>query len=211
MKKLDLILLCTIIFLTVFGLFMIYDASSVIAFRDFADKYHYIKEQCVNAILGFVALGFLTFFDYKRFYNLALIILIGAMVMLMGVFLPGIGIYALGAHRWINLGITVFQPAEFVKLSLAIYLAAWFSRKERGETAGFLYCFSVLFFCLSLLSLIWERPRLSFLKQLSFIFIRGQHHAIYRDVAGYRSWGIDSYLTCSLSLSAFDNLSSFRR
>ncbi|MEK7605419.1 MAG: putative lipid II flippase FtsW [Patescibacteria group bacterium] len=137
MKKLDLILLCTIIFLTVFGLFMIYDASSVIAFRDFADKYHYIKEQCVNAILGFVALGFLTFFDYKRFYNLALIILIGAMVMLMGVFLPGIGIYALGAHRWINLGITVFQPAEFVKLSLAIYLAAWFSRKERGRLPAF--------------------------------------------------------------------------
>lgn len=137
MKKLDLILLSTIIFLTVFGLFMIYDASSVIAFRDFADKYHYIKEQCINAILGFVALGFLTFFDYKRFYNLALIILIGAIVMLIGVFLPGIGIYALGAHRWINLGITVLQPAEFVKLSLAIYLAAWFSRKERGRLPAF--------------------------------------------------------------------------
>lgn len=137
MKKLDLILLCTIIFLTVFGLFMIYDASSVIAFRDFADKYHYIKEQCINAVLGFAALSFLTFFDYKRFYNLALIILVGAIVMLIGVFLPGIGIYALGAHRWINLGITVLQPAEFVKLSLAIYLAAWFSRKERGRLPAF--------------------------------------------------------------------------
>lgn len=137
MKKLDLILLCTIIFLTVFGLFMIYDASSVIAFRDFADKYHYIKEQCINALLGLTALIALTFFDYKRFYNLALIILVVAIVMLIGVFLPGLGIYTLGAHRWINLGITVLQPAEFVKLSLAIYLAAWFSRKEKGRLPAF--------------------------------------------------------------------------
>lgn len=137
MKNVDLILLCTTLFLTVFGLFMIYDASSVIAFRDFADKYHYIKEQCINAIIGLVALGFFSFFDYKKLYNFSILILIAAVGMLIGVFLPGIGIYALGAHRWINLGITVLQPAEFVKLSLAIYLAAWFSTKENGRLLAF--------------------------------------------------------------------------
>ncbi len=116
---------------------MIYDGSSVIAFRDFGDKYYYIKAQSINAFFGLLALGFFTLFDYKRLYNLAFIILIAAIVMLIGVFLPGIGIYALGAHRWINLGITVLQPAEFVKLSLAIYLAAWFSTKEKGRLPAF--------------------------------------------------------------------------
>lgn len=137
MKRLDIILLLTTLFLTVFGLFMIYDASSVIAFRDFNDKYHYIKAQSVNAALGLLTLGIFSLFDYKRFYNLAFIILIIAIVMLIGVFLPGIGVYALGAHRWINLGVTVLQPAEFVKLSLAIYLAAWFSTKEKGRLPAF--------------------------------------------------------------------------
>ncbi len=137
MRRIDLILLSTIIFLTIFGLFMIYDASSVIAFRDFGDKYHYIKEQCINAILGVFALGFFTFFDYKKLYNLSVPILIIAIGMLIAVFIPGIGIYALGAHRWINLGLTVLQPAEFVKLSLAIYLSAWFSTKERGRLPAF--------------------------------------------------------------------------
>lgn len=137
MKQLDLVLLGITLFLTIFGLFMIYDASSVIAFRDFADKYYYIKEQCINAGIGLGALAFLSYFDYKKLYSLSIIILIAAIGMLIGVFLPGIGIYALGAHRWINLGITVLQPAEFVKLSLAIYLAAWFSTKESNRFLAF--------------------------------------------------------------------------
>jgi len=116
---------------------MIYDASSVIAFRDFGDKYYYIREQCINAVLGLLALGFFAIFDYKRLYNLSFVILLVAILMLIGVFLPGIGIYALGANRWINLGITVLQPAEFVKLSLAIYLAAWFSTNENGRLPAF--------------------------------------------------------------------------
>lgn len=137
MPKLDLLLLLITIFLTVFGLFIIYDASSVIAFRDFADKYYYIKEQSINALLGVAALGFFAFFDYKRLHNLSIIILCIAIAMLIAVFIPGIGVYALGAHRWINIGITVLQPAEFVKLSLAIYLSAWFSTKEKGRLPAF--------------------------------------------------------------------------
>lgn len=137
MKQTDVTLLLTTIFLTCFGLFMIYDASSVIAFRDFGDKYYYIKEQVINAFFGFLALGFFLFFDYKKLYNLSIVILIVAICMLIAVFIPGIGIYALGANRWINLGITVVQPAEFVKLSLAIYLSAWFSTKERGRLPAF--------------------------------------------------------------------------
>lgn len=136
-KRFDFILLFSTLFLVIFGLFMIYNASSVIAFRDFADKFYYIKEQSVNAALGLSALIFFTFFHYKRLYTLALPILCVAIIMLIAVFLPGVGVYALGAHRWIDLGFTVLQPAEFVKLSLAIYLSAWFSTKERGRFLAF--------------------------------------------------------------------------
>ena len=80
---------------------------------------------------------FFSFFDYKKFYNLSLVLLIIAIGMLIAVFLPGIGIHALGASRWINLGFTSLQPAEFVKLCLAIYLAAWFSNKEKGRFLAF--------------------------------------------------------------------------
>jgi len=138
MRKIDISLLISVIILTLFGLFMIYDASSFAAFRDFADKYHYIKSQFGWVILGFVALGFFSVFDYHKLYNLAFPILSVALLLLILVFIPGIGVSLLGAHRWINVRFSLLQPAEFVKLALAIYLAAWFSNKEKGRLLAFL-------------------------------------------------------------------------
>ena len=117
---------------------MIYDVSSYAAFRDFSDKYHYIKDQFLWVMLGFGALAFFAFFDYHKLYLLALPILFAALVLLILVFIPGVGINLLGAKRWVNVGFFVLQPAEFVKLALAIYLAAWFSNKEKGRLAAFL-------------------------------------------------------------------------
>lgn len=138
MKKLDAYLLFSVILLTFFGLFMIYDVSSYVAFRDFSDKYHYVKDQFLWVILGFGALAFFTFFDYHKLYFLALPILCVALALLILVLVPGVGINLLGAKRWINAGFFVLQPAEFVKLALAIYLAAWFSNKEKRRLTAFL-------------------------------------------------------------------------
>jgi cell division protein FtsW (lipid II flippase) len=52
--------------------------------------------------------------------------------------LPGIGLSLKGAHRWINLGFTVIQPSELLKITLTLYLAAWFSVKEKGRLLAFL-------------------------------------------------------------------------
>lgn len=144
MKKIDFFLLSAVAFLTLFGLFMLYDASSFVAFRDFSDKYHYIKEQVFWAFLGIIALFLFSKFDYHKFYNLAIPILIAAILLLVLVFVPGLGVTLLGAHRWIDIGFITLQPSELVKLALAIYLAAWFSSKERGRLWAFLLLLSVI-------------------------------------------------------------------
>src|SRR3989338_2741601 len=138
MKRIDIVLLFSVIFLTLFGLFMIYDASSFVAFRDFSDKYHYIKGQIFWVVLGFISLAFFSYFDYRKLYNLSLPILVFALVLLILVFIPGVGVHLLGARRWINIGSFLLQPAEFVKLALAIYLASWLSSKEKGRLMAFL-------------------------------------------------------------------------
>src|SRR5579859_4412486 len=99
MKKIDFFLLGITILLTLFGLLMIYDASSFISFRDFGNKYHYIKDQAIWMILGCIGLAFFVRFDYKKLYNLALPLLVIAIGLLCAVFLPGVGISVLGAHR----------------------------------------------------------------------------------------------------------------
>lgn len=137
MKRIDVILLTSVVLLTLFGLLMIYDASSFIAFRDFGDKYHYIRDQFRWATLGFLGLLAFSFFDYHKLYPLSLPLLIVAILLLILVFVPGVGVFALGARRWINTGFFILQPAEFVKLALAIYLSAWFSGKEKGRIVAF--------------------------------------------------------------------------
>ncbi len=150
MKRIDFLLLLSVVLLTLFGLYMIYDASSYVAFRDFADKYHYVKDQIFWIIFGFLALGGFALFDYHKLYNLALPILVIGILLLTMVFAPGLGVSLLGARRWINLHFVLLQPSEFVKLGLAIYLAAWFSRKEKGRFLAFLLLLGLVFFLIML-------------------------------------------------------------
>lgn len=137
MKKSDLLLFGTVTVLTLFGLLMIYDASSVIAYNLFGDSYQFIKDQVIWVILGFIGMYITSRIDYHKYFNFALPFLIIALILLILVFIPGIGAGAKGAHRWIDLGLINFQPAEFVKLVLALYLSAWFSTKEKGRFLAF--------------------------------------------------------------------------
>src|SRR3989344_9469673 len=138
MKRDSILLLGSTAILVLFGLFMIYDASSYVAFKDFGDKYRYIRDQFFWALIGFSGLTFFSFFDYKKLYNLALPILIFSIILLILVFIPGTGVYILGAHRWVDFGFFTLQSSEFAKLALSIYLAAWFSGKEKGRLPAFL-------------------------------------------------------------------------
>ena len=48
-----------------------------------------------------------------------------------------------GSHRWINLGVSVFQPSELLKITLSLYLASWLSVKEKGRLLAFLILLGV--------------------------------------------------------------------
>jgi cell division protein FtsW len=144
--KFDLVLFSIVTTLTLFGLLMIFNTSSVMSFNLYGDKYHFIKDQIVWATLGFTALFIAYRTDYHKLYLIALPLLVLALILLILVFIPGIGSSALGASRWVNLGFITLQPAEFVKLGLAIYLAAWFSHKEKGRFGAFLLLMGSILF-----------------------------------------------------------------
>lgn len=137
-KKIDTGLFLACFFACLLGLIFIFEASSISAARTFGDQYHFLKEQTVWLGLGFVSLFFFSFFDYRRLYSFSLPIIGITIIFLLLVFFPGLGIKVLGANRWLKFGPIIFQPAEFAKLALTIYLAAWFSVKERGRFWAFL-------------------------------------------------------------------------
>lgn len=127
----------TVILATV-GILMVYDSSVAIALRDFGDPYYFVREQVKWLVLGFLGFAIFSRFPYSIFRQFAVPIIVGTLVLLLAVFIPGFGIHALGARRWLNFGLFVVQPAELAKLAMVIYLSAWFSTKEKGRLGAFL-------------------------------------------------------------------------
>jgi cell division protein FtsW len=130
--------------LLLFGLLMVYDSSSAAGAQTFGDKYYFLKEQLKWALLGIFGAVAAYFFDYRLLKKLALPGLVVTILLLVAVFLPGIGVRAYGASRWINLGFTVLQPSELAKLALIIYLSAWLTVREKGKLAAFLLLIGLL-------------------------------------------------------------------
>jgi cell division protein FtsW len=130
-KQPDFIILILAFILTGFGLVMVYSASHVHAYFEFGDSAYFFKRQLAFVILGlfgmFVTMN-IPFIHYKKFVPL---ILFGLLAVMILVLIPGIGSTSGGAQRWLNLGFTRIQPAEFVKLGLMIYLASIYSKKQQ--------------------------------------------------------------------------------
>lgn len=137
-RKLDYILATIAVALSLFGLLMIFEASSVSAQQSFQDKSFFVKNQAIWLLFGVGAMIAASRINYRRYYGISVILLVFVLVTLVGVFLPGIGVKVSGARRWLNFGFFQFQPAELAKLVLVIYLSAWFSYKEKGRLLSFI-------------------------------------------------------------------------
>ena len=124
--------------ISVFGLLAVFNSSVVLGFRDFNNQYHFIEDQAVYLIFGLVLMLIVSRINYRWWYKAAVPLLVITIILLLVVFVPGIGIKAYGAKRWISLGFINLQPTEIAKLSLIIYLSAWFSYKEKGRFLPFL-------------------------------------------------------------------------
>ncbi len=126
----DKVLVFIIMIILVIGLAALSSATSVLAFKRFGDSYHYFNQQLFA--LG-VALFFFFIFskiNYTFWKKYAIFFLFASCLILLLVFIPGIGADYDKAQRWINLfGISI-QPSEFVKVFFLIYLAAWVERRK---------------------------------------------------------------------------------
>lgn len=120
--------------LLVVGLVMLTSASGPIAFQKFNDSYYFLKHQ---VLFGLVpgALAFYLFWriDYRFWRTLAPQLLLVSIVLLVTVFIPGLGAEFGTSKSWVHVGSFSFQPAELVKLTFLLYVAAWM--EHRGEAA----------------------------------------------------------------------------
>lgn len=119
----DYSLLFTVIFLTVFGLVMIYSASSYAAqFNYNKEASYFMMKQAKIALAGFVLMIIISKMDYHWYARFAVFAYALSYVLMIVVSI--IGKKVNGKRRWLPLGALSFQPTEFVKIALIVMLAA---------------------------------------------------------------------------------------
>ncbi len=130
----DWVIIGLTIALIAFGVLMVFDASVVEAYHEIGNQWYFISKQSKSAIIGIVCAAIALFFPLKKLEKMAVPIIIGALLLLLIVLIPGVGTKVQGARRWINLGFTVIQPSELAKLACVIYLSAWFSKPRPARS-----------------------------------------------------------------------------
>lgn len=127
----DTLLFAAVAALVGIGLVMIYSASSATAYSEHHDTAFYAKRQFMWLLAG---LGFAYGayrIDYHKLKKAAPYLLVMSIVTLLLVLVPHVGIVVNGARRWIGASALSFQPSEFAKLALIVFLSAKLS--QRGE------------------------------------------------------------------------------
>jgi len=126
----DIFLFITVFVLVGIGIAMSYSASAVFSVKTFGDSFYFLKRQILWFVLGFIALLVFQEIDYRIYVKYTKILLIVSFVLLILVFVPVIGHSAKGSLRWIGFDFLRFQPSEFVKVCMVIYLAKVFSTEK---------------------------------------------------------------------------------
>ncbi len=131
MKKFDKILALSVILLSLFGLIMIYSASSIWAEYKFSDSFHYLKYQLLFFIVGLVLMFIVSKIDYRLYYKKANTILICCFILLILVLIPGIGSVRNGSRSWFGIASFGIQPSEAAKLGLIIFTSKYLSKSNK--------------------------------------------------------------------------------
>lgn len=114
----------------IFGLVMLFSASSAVSYSRFGNTHYYFLHQffIVIASIGvFYAASKINYHWWKKF---ASFFLLSSVILLVLVFIPGLRAEHGTANSWINIFGYSFQPSELVKISFLIYLSTWLEAKK---------------------------------------------------------------------------------
>lgn len=134
----DPLLLLALIGLAGIGIVMVTSSSIAVADNSARGAFYFLKRDLFFLVLGVAAAAVAMRTELKLLERRAFPLLGLGVLMLVAVFLPFIGMRVNGAHRWLNLVITSFQPVEAVKLILVVYVASYLMRHRDSVETSFL-------------------------------------------------------------------------
>lgn len=198
-----------ILFLTFFGLVMVYSVSSNFALVNYGDAGYFAKRQFVFALVGIIVMIGCSFIRYQWFMRNAKMIMAATLLLSLAVIVMGSA--ANGSKRWLSLGPVSFQPSELAKVGLVIYtsfVCTVYSSRLKDWISSIilfmpqLFCICMIVFsnlstaiiCAGITVCIWVvcTPRIKWLVWIMLVGIIGGILAI--SIHGYRSDRIQGWL-----------------
>lgn len=129
----DVLLVCMVLFLVVFGLAVLYSTGSYNGSVRFGDAFYYMKKQFFAAALGMLVMYLISCMDYHIFEKYAIAAYLISLALSTLVLFAG-NAYN-GSRRWISLGPLSFQPSEFAKLAVILFLARMVGRQKKKRNS----------------------------------------------------------------------------
>ena len=150
-EKLDIALLALVLILVVFGLVMLMSTSAYNGRVKFDDSAYYFKKQLFATALGLMAMYLISRMDYHRLTALAPACYVLALILSTAVLFFGQEYN--GSKRWLALGPLSFQPSEFSKVAVILFLA-WVTERTRGRTDSFGFMAKIMVLLLPIVGLV---------------------------------------------------------
>ena len=136
---LDLPFLMLVLMLTAIGVIMMFSASYADALYEMGDPTYYFLRQGLFAIGGVGIMYVMSKINYQTLRWLSIFVLVGSIILLVMVKIPGIGASGGGANRWIRaIGpLPRWQPSEAAKLGVILYFSARLSKRNTEKKRRF--------------------------------------------------------------------------
>ena len=131
----DMFLVTLLVVILGVGIVLLFSSSSSFSGRAYKDPLFLVKRQLIWAALGGVAAFVVSLTPLTVFRRWMPLIVLGTLAAALLPFLPKLGSSVLGSRRWITLFGFSFQPSELAKLTLVLYLASYFARRDEREAA----------------------------------------------------------------------------
>jgi cell division protein FtsW len=120
--------LIAVLILAGVGILMVYSSTALMSMRNNGSGFNYLWKHLFTVGIGTTAMIILSKTDYRMARPRVYILVALSLLLLLMVFMPGIGVSANGARRWLRLWPTTFQPSELAKIVMVIFLADYMDK-----------------------------------------------------------------------------------
>lgn len=121
----------TIVLIALMGLLFVLESSITESISTFGEPYYLLKRQAMWLAIGSLGCLIASFMPITLWQKFSAPAYLGALALLLLLFIPGFSEPFNGARRWLLLGPVVIQPTEFIKLGIVLFFSSWLVKHQR--------------------------------------------------------------------------------